>query len=438
MPRFVILFGGEWVRRERVFGRTRVLALISIILVAALPSALSVRAQSSQDNDYLQDRLANDAELNEARSDLEAAAEEQDGLTDQLGTLELSSEEIAAAIDRLELEILRQKERIEQLRDEQAAAAEELAAAETALVEAEDELARRREILSDRLVSMYVYLEAQGDHLPFEVETAAELEGRRVLMSMIGEHDKALVENLDRAAAAARSAREALEEAYDQHGRIVAQAESELGVLRDKEERQRQLSEELDRRIEEMHSEIAEIEAAQAEVEAIIAQRRQTIELEAAERNRLRAICFANPRSPLDVDGSWVDCDSVGVSIPPMAFRWPIEGRVTSEYGPRWGRIHQGIDLAGFTGDPIAAAEGGRVDFAGWIGGYGNTVILSHGGGASTLYGHMNGFAVSAGSTVKIGQTIGYVGNTGRSFGPHLHFEIRFDSRPVNPRDYLP
>ena len=421
-----------------MFGRTRILAVISTILVVALPSAVSVRAQSSQDHDYLRDRLANDAELNEARSDLEAAAEEQDGLVGQLGGLELSSEEIAARIDRLELEILHQQERIGRLRDEQTAAAAELAAAEAALVAAEGELARRREILSDRLVSMYVFLEAQGDHLPFEVETAAELEGRRVLMSMIGEHDKALVENLDRAAAAARLAREALEEAYEHHGRIVVEAESELQVLRDKEERQQQLREELDRRIEELQLEIAEIEAAQAEVEAIIAQRRQTIELEAAERDRLRAICFANPRSPLDTDGSWVDCDSVGVSIPPMAFRWPIVGRVTSEYGPRWGRIHQGIDLAGFTGDPIAAAEGGRVDYAGWIGGYGNTVIISHGGGTSTLYAHMHGFAVSAGSTVKIGQTIGYVGNTGRSFGPHLHFEIRFDSGPVNPRDYLP
>ncbi len=421
-----------------MFGRTRILAVISIILVATLPSALAVGAQSSQDQDYLQDRLANDEELNEARSDLEAAAESQSGLTEQLGGLELSSEEIQAKIDRLELEILRQNERLGQLRDEQTSAAAELAAAELALDEAEKRLVRQREILSKRLVSMYVSLGGQGGHLPFEVDTAAELEGRRVLMVMIGEHDKALVENLADAEDHARLSRQALEEAYARSERIVAQAEAELQVLRDKEERQRRLETELHRRIEELHAEIDEIEAAQAEVEAIIAERRQVIELEAAERERLRAICFANPRSPLDTDGSWVNCDSVGVSIPPMAFRWPLIGRVTSEYGPRWGRIHQGIDLAGNTGAKIAAAEGGRVDYAGWIRGYGKTVIISHGGGSSTLYAHMNGFAVSSGNTVSIGQTIGYVGNTGHSFGPHLHFEIRIGGRPVNPRDYLP
>ena len=124
--------------------------------------------------------------------------------------------------------------------------------------------------------------------------------------------------------------------------------------------------------------------------------------------------------------------------IPPSAVRWPLVDRVTSEYGPRWGRMHQGIDIAGAHGAPILSSESGRVDFAGWIGGYGNTLIVDHGGGMSTLYGHLYGFAVTVGQTVSIGQTLGYVGNSGLSQGPHLHFEVRIDGAPVNPRTYLP
>ena len=118
--------------------------------------------------------------------------------------------------------------------------------------------------------------------------------------------------------------------------------------------------------------------------------------------------------------------------------RWPLVERVTSEYGPRWGRIHEGIDIAGTHGAPINSAESGRVDYAGWIGGYGNTVIVDHGGGMTTLYGHMHDLAVSEGETVSIGQVLGYVGNSGLSQGPHLHFEVRVNGVPVNPRQYLP
>ena len=111
--------------------------------------------------------------------------------------------------------------------------------------------------------------------------------------------------------------------------------------------------------------------------------------------------------------------------------------RLTPKSVPRWGRMHEGIDIAGSHGAPIHAAESGRVDYAGWIGGYGNTIIVDHGGGISTLYAHMYGFAVLAGQTVSIGQVLGYVGNSGLSQGPHLHFEVRVDGAPVNPRKYL-
>lgn len=117
---------------------------------------------------------------------------------------------------------------------------------------------------------------------------------------------------------------------------------------------------------------------------------------------------------------------------------WPTRGSVTSEFGSRWGRLHAGIDVAAPSGTPIKASKSGTVIFAGTMDGYGNTVIIDHGGGLTTLYGHQSRIASSDGEKVSQGDTIGYVGNTGRSTGPHLHFETRYSGSPRNPRSCLP
>jgi murein DD-endopeptidase MepM/ murein hydrolase activator NlpD len=101
-------------------------------------------------------------------------------------------------------------------------------------------------------------------------------------------------------------------------------------------------------------------------------------------------------------------------------------------------RFHSGLDLNGSQGAPIGAAGAGTVIFAGWYDGYGNTILIDHGGGISTLYGHMSGFAVSTGQAVTAGATIGYVGSTGVSTGPHCHFEVRVNGSVVDPLGYLP
>jgi murein DD-endopeptidase MepM/ murein hydrolase activator NlpD len=123
-------------------------------------------------------------------------------------------------------------------------------------------------------------------------------------------------------------------------------------------------------------------------------------------------------------------------------FIWPASGGITSYYGPRIhpvtgvNKLHTGIDIGAPHGAPIKAADGGTVISAGWMNGYGNTVIINHGGGYSTLYAHMSSIAVSGGSVSK-GQVIGYVGSTGLSTGPHLHFEVRINGAPTNPLGYL-
>jgi murein DD-endopeptidase MepM/ murein hydrolase activator NlpD len=118
-------------------------------------------------------------------------------------------------------------------------------------------------------------------------------------------------------------------------------------------------------------------------------------------------------------------------------FIWPVNGPVTSPFGWRWGRMHEGIDIGVGYGTPIHAAASGRVVYAGWMSGYGNLVAIDHGGGISTAYGHQSSIAVSVGQIVSQGQTIGYVGCTGHCFGPHLHFEVRINGAPVDPLGYL-
>ncbi len=118
-------------------------------------------------------------------------------------------------------------------------------------------------------------------------------------------------------------------------------------------------------------------------------------------------------------------------------FIWPVNGPVTSGFGMRWGRMHEGIDIGVGYGTPIHAAAAGRVVYAGWMSGYGNLVAIDHGRGISTAYGHQSSIAVSVGEVVGQGQTIGYVGCTGHCFGPHLHFEVRINGAPVDPLGYL-
>lgn len=121
------------------------------------------------------------------------------------------------------------------------------------------------------------------------------------------------------------------------------------------------------------------------------------------------------------------------------AFKSPTRGsgRISSRFGPRWGSYHKGLDIANPTGTPIVAADGGKVAFSGWKGDYGYLVIINHENGYATYYGHASKLLVKKGDRVYRGQTIAKVGNTGRSTGPHLHFEVRKNGTPVDPLKYI-
>jgi len=147
----------------------------------------------------------------------------------------------------------------------------------------------------------------------------------------------------------------------------------------------------------------------------------------------------------------WVPGASQSLSVEPTLTGlrrgqtcWPVHGRITSKFGMRVHpvsgkrRKHQGLDIAAPIGTPVRVAERGRVRFAGWSEGYGNLLIIDHGRGFETRYGHNSELAVRAREFVYKGQVVARSGSTGVSTGPHVHFEVRISDRPVDPRRYLP
>ena len=191
---------------------------------------------------------------------------------------------------------------------------------------------------------------------------------------------------------------------------------------------------------EQIQGQLNQLEADSNAISAEIAKAQQ----EAAARRAAAEAASASANSGGSSGGSESSGGSSGGSdsgyvVGTGALGWPCRGPVTSEFGYRseFGRMHEGIDIGVPTGTPIHAADSGVVIIASWYGGYGNAVVIDHGNGISTTYGHNSSLAVSAGQSVSKGQVIAYAGNTGFSFGSHCHFEVRINGAPVNPRGYL-
>jgi len=145
-----------------------------------------------------------------------------------------------------------------------------------------------------------------------------------------------------------------------------------------------------------------------------------------------------SPVNPADLFTKSNDMLQLG-SIDSDSYIWPTKGVFTSGFGWRWGRMHQGIDIANKVGTPVFAAKDGIVTYAGWRGAYGYLVEIAHGGGSTTRYAHNNQILVRSGQFIPQGATISKMGSTGRSTGPHLHFEIRKKGGlAMNPVTLLP
>ena len=381
-----------------------------------------------------------------------------DDLDDQLALLSISDVELEARLVDLQADIDAQ-----QVAVADAAAAIVVAEARIAELQAGIGTTQRwvetqQVLLDDRAVAAYVSPNSEGLSLLFESADYNEFHKMNVMVRQIAEHDRGILAAL--LDAKAQLVAQEAEEAAARAGaaELRDEAEAALADLEDTRAEEVTVRDALLIKINDVHGEIDSLEESEAQLVSIIDERNR-----AAEAARLAAITTTTTTPPTtSAPLATTPAGSSQTTSPPApppppppppppnptpnapSMTWPLSGPVVSYFGPRvhpiYGvvKIHQGIDIDGFTGAPIAAAAGGEVYYAGWLGGYGNAVLIDHGGGYTTLYAHQSVIRVSVGQVVSAGQTVGLVGSTGNSTGPHLHFEVRLWSVPRDPLIYLP
>ena len=334
-------------------------------------------------------------------------------LAAQLDTLKASDRELENAVAALGAQVKATQAQASAARRAVEAARKAVSDAEAQLAQTEAEITAMAAEVKARAVSSYV--RPQGD-LISSLATASDLNEatrRTAYLTQVANRGRDVVDRLGAAREDQQIQQEAARKAREAADARKAAADAKAKAAADALFEQARAKAALDGRIAEFQAQMSAMAASDAALGNIIRERENA----AGRASRGGIVSGVASASGLI---------------------WPTSGRVTSEYGYRWGRMHQGIDIGAGTGTPIRAANGGEVIFAGTQGGYGRTVVISHGGGFSTLYAHQSSIAASDGQTVQRGQVIGYVGNTGNSTGPHLHFETRVNGAAQNPRRYLP
>ena len=330
--------------------------------------------------------------------------------TAQLDALKAGEQELLAAAEALGDDVLAQAARVDAARQAVAVAEAEAQEAANSLAETKAEIAAIEQAVVDRAVQEY--MSPHDDTLASVAESVdlAESARKHVLLDTVVAIDDDVLDALGAAREDYELSRERAEAAREKASARRSETEARLAVLERAQSEQRRLQAAITTRQREV---LAEIDAQSASESALT---RLIREREAAARAS---------------NGGSTGGTRAGGCI------WPTRGTVTSEYGRRSGRQHQGIDIAAGTGTAIWAAQSGTVIFAGQQSGYGNMTIVDH-GDFSTAYAHQSRIGVSEGQRVAQGDPIGAVGNTGRSTGPHLHFETRYGGSARNPRGCLP
>lgn len=263
------------------------------------------------------------------------------------------------------------------------------------------------------------YVHPGGDTL-LEIVRAKDLgeaSRRQALLSHVVSSDRDIVDQMRATRQDAQFDRENLAAAHEKAADRREAAAKRLAELEQVRNDQVRLKGALEARIAQVTSEVAALSREEATLSALIRARQLPAEATDTPSNR-------GGGGSARVSGSGV--------------AWPTSGSLTSGYGYRWGSLHAGIDIANGVGTPIRAAKGGTIILAGWNGGYGNCIVIDHGGGFTTLYGHMTRLRASEGQRVSQGDVIGDMGSTGNSTGSHLHFETRVNGSPRDPQRYLP
>lgn len=392
------------------------LSTLAVALIAAFAAVPALPA------------TAGDPTLDGSRRELDELLGARRDVESDLAVLRASDVELSEALARLEVEMAAASGALDAAYRVRRDAATSVVAHRQRIVEVDALVAELEAAIVDRAVTAYTRPTSGAVFSLLSSTDLTELHRRLVLIDVVVDHDRGLVA----AAEAVRAELVALEAAAEAADAIAGRAEAEArAALADLEEVRSQyeaVRAELVRRIAHAETEAAALAQAEAAVRSIIADREAELRAAAEAAAARQAQCL--PQQGRD------GCAGEVAGVP-SSLLWPTRGVVSSEYGPRWGRMHKGIDIAAPTGEPVRAAETGTVVYSGWVSGFGNTVIIDHGGGLMTLYAHQHELWVGSGQWVQRGEPIGAVGSTGESTGPHLHLETWHRGEQVDPRRYF-
>lgn len=313
---------------------------------------------------------------------------------------------------------------------------------ETKLAEVTAELNEKHTVLENRVRDIYINGQISYLDVLFGAKDFGDFLTRMDLLKRVIIRDSELVSDVLAYQTEIKEVGKQLEADRRIQEELATEAQSAMEVKLEKVAKQQALIDLMqndkdvyDRQYDEMIASSAEvtrlINAKQEEMRRAAEEARRQAEMEA------RAAQSGNVEYVPEDNGEYIMHSYGGGMI------WPISGPITSEFGwrthPIFGsaRFHSGLDIGGDYGMPIHAAASGVVIESGWIGGYGNTIMIEHGNGIVTLYGHNESLAVGVGQSVNQGDVIAYCGSTGNSTGPHCHFEVRLGGEPVSPWDYL-
>jgi murein DD-endopeptidase MepM/ murein hydrolase activator NlpD len=396
----------------------RILLGLVVVLAVAAPALGDDIRDKKQSVD--QQIASLDSRLAQHRAGERALRGEIDAVTDRIRRLEAQVGDVSLQLDSLEQDLALHRQRLEKLTQ-----LFRLQSGRLTVLRQQYALSVKR--LDRRLVDIYVSGQPSMIEFLFGARSIDDVIDSVNYLDMIGREDKRIAFEVALAKAQMQKAR----------ARTAAIRKTVAGAERIISARAAQVAETRSALVGARDSLATTRQNKEVALSALSAKERA----EAEEIDSLRAVS-AQLGDQIRAAQAAAAARAAGGSSAPLpssssGFAWPVSGPVTSPFGWRWGRMHEGIDIGVSYGTPIHAAASGTVIYCGWEGGYGNLVAIDHGGGVATAYGHQSAIAVTCGQQVTQGQVIGYVGSTGHSTGPHLHFEVRVNGNPVDPLGYL-
>lgn len=341
-------------------------------------------------------------------------------------------EDVSAKLKQIQADLDAANARLQSIQTKQAEINAQIAQTQNEIVKMEAYLITRQDVLNRRVRAIYMHGQLNYLEVILGANSFSDFANRVELLKRVIRSDYNLILEIQKQKAAIEAKKAQLEEDKRQLDALAAEAEkTRQEIAKKKAEQQKVLDAAKSNKAAAAQME-QDLNAQLASVRNLIQQR-----LAAAEAARQAA----QQQAASDDEGGGGSDDNYVQGTGAMG--WPCSGPITSPFGYRTHPIfgttifHAGIDIGVDYGTPIHAADSGVVVYSGWISGYGNAVIIDHGGGISTLYGHNQSLAVSEGQSVSKGSVIAYAGSTGNSTGPHCHFEVDVNGSPVNPMGYL-